>query len=92
MGATPIDFTKGSAPEQIAELTDGGTDKGIDAVGYQATVVLNDLIATRSGERQALQPGTARPDPGRTGTAQLRGVQTGPPGAGAGGLRALRLA
>jgi glutathione-independent formaldehyde dehydrogenase len=55
IGAVPIDFTAGSAPEQIAERTDGGTDKGIDAVGYQATVsageeqpavVLNDLIAT----------------------------------------------
>ncbi|MQA64037.1 MAG: alcohol dehydrogenase catalytic domain-containing protein [Actinophytocola sp.] len=55
IGAVPIDFTEGSAPEQIAERTDGGTDNGIDAVGYQATVaegeeqpavVLNDLIAT----------------------------------------------
>lgn len=55
IGAVPIDFTAGSAPEHIAERTDGGTDKGIDAVGYQATVpegeeqpaiVLNDLIAT----------------------------------------------
>ena len=55
LGATPIDYTLGSAPAQIADLTDGGTDKGIDAVGYQATVpggeeqpavVLNNLIAT----------------------------------------------
>jgi glutathione-independent formaldehyde dehydrogenase len=55
IGATPIDFTQGSAPEQIQEQTSGGTDKGIDAVGYQATVpegteqpavVLNDLIKT----------------------------------------------
>ncbi|MPY98929.1 MAG: alcohol dehydrogenase catalytic domain-containing protein [Actinophytocola sp.] len=55
IGAEPIDFSKGSAPEQIIERTHGGTDKGIDAVGYQATVaegdeqpaiVLNNLIAT----------------------------------------------
>ncbi|PRX50907.1 glutathione-independent formaldehyde dehydrogenase [Prauserella shujinwangii] len=55
IGAVPIDFTRGSAPEQIRDRTDGGTDKGIDAVGYQATVpegeeqpavVLNDLIET----------------------------------------------
>ena len=55
IGAIPIDFSKSSAPEQIQERTDGGTDKGIDAVGYQATVsggeeqpavVLNDLIET----------------------------------------------
>jgi glutathione-independent formaldehyde dehydrogenase len=55
IGAVPVDFTQGSAPEQIAQRTDGGTDKGIDAVGYQATVgdgeeqpavVLNDLIET----------------------------------------------
>ncbi|MPZ66124.1 MAG: zinc-binding dehydrogenase [Pseudonocardiaceae bacterium] len=55
IGAVPIDFTAGSAPEQIADRTAGGTDKGIDAVGYQATVsdgeeqpalVLNNLIAT----------------------------------------------
>lgn len=55
IGAIPIDFSAGSAPEQIAEHTKGGTDKGIDAVGYQATVpsgeeqpatVLNELIAT----------------------------------------------
>ncbi|MGW9479931.1 glutathione-independent formaldehyde dehydrogenase [Saccharomonospora azurea] len=55
IGAIPIDFTKGSAPEQIVDQTDGGVDRGIDAVGYQATVpegeeqpatVLNDLIET----------------------------------------------
>ncbi|WP_197321576.1 glutathione-independent formaldehyde dehydrogenase [Saccharomonospora sp. NB11] len=55
IGAIPIDFTKGSAPEQIVDQTDGGVDRGIDAVGYQATVpegeeqpavVLNDLIDT----------------------------------------------
>jgi glutathione-independent formaldehyde dehydrogenase len=56
IGAIPIDFTAGDAAEQIKDQTDGeGTDKGIDAVGYQATVsdgeeqpaiVLNSLIET----------------------------------------------
>ena len=54
IGAVPIDYSKADAVEQIKEQTDGeGTDKGIDAVGYQATVaegeeqpaiVLNTLI------------------------------------------------
>ncbi|MGK5499969.1 glutathione-independent formaldehyde dehydrogenase [Streptomyces sp. URMC 125] len=54
IGATPIDYSEGDAAEQIMEHTGGeGTDKGIDAVGYQATVaegeeqpamVLNTLV------------------------------------------------
>jgi glutathione-independent formaldehyde dehydrogenase len=56
IGATPIDFTKGDPAQQIKEETDGeGTDKGVDAVGYQAqahqqpdredpAIVLNTLI------------------------------------------------
>ncbi|GAB2925152.1 glutathione-independent formaldehyde dehydrogenase [Streptomyces mayteni] len=54
IGATPIDYTRQDAAERIKELTGGeGTDKGIDAVGYQATVgegeeqpamVLNTLV------------------------------------------------
>lgn len=54
IGAIPIDFTKGDPVAQIKDATDGsGTDKGVDAVGYQATapsgeeqpaVVLNSLI------------------------------------------------
>ncbi|MEY9214544.1 glutathione-independent formaldehyde dehydrogenase [Thermobifida halotolerans] len=54
IGATPVDFSKADPAEQIREQTDGeGTDKGIDAVGYQATaregeeqpaLVLNTLI------------------------------------------------
>jgi glutathione-independent formaldehyde dehydrogenase len=37
IGAVPIDFTAGNPVEQIKDQTDGeGTDKGIDAVGYQA--------------------------------------------------------
>ncbi|RMI42386.1 glutathione-independent formaldehyde dehydrogenase [Streptomyces triticirhizae] len=56
IGAVPIDYSKGDAAEQIKDQTGGeGTDKGIDAVGYQATVqegeeqpaiVLNTLIET----------------------------------------------
>ncbi|WP_431949060.1 glutathione-independent formaldehyde dehydrogenase [Actinacidiphila sp. bgisy167] len=57
IGAIPIDFTKGNPVEQIKEHTNGeGTDKGVDAVGYQAqagganheepAAVLNSLIDT----------------------------------------------
>lgn len=56
IGAVPIDFSAVDPVEAIKEGTGGqGTDKGIDAVGYQATasegeeqpaVVLNQLIAT----------------------------------------------
>lgn len=56
IGAIPIDFTRGDPAEQIKAQNGGeGTDKGIDAVGYQATagegeeqpaVVLNQLIDT----------------------------------------------
>jgi len=54
IGAVPIDFSKGDPIAQIKDQTDGeGTDKGIDAVGYQATaeqgeeqpaLVLNSLV------------------------------------------------
>jgi glutathione-independent formaldehyde dehydrogenase len=56
IGAIPINFTEGDVPSQIKDRNNGdGTDKGIDAVGYQATVpegeeqpavVLNTLIDT----------------------------------------------
>ncbi|EYT78177.1 MULTISPECIES: glutathione-independent formaldehyde dehydrogenase [unclassified Streptomyces] len=58
IGAVPIDFTQGDPAEQIKEQTGGeGTDKGVDAVGYQAqshkdvgheepAVVLNTLVET----------------------------------------------
>ncbi|SNR42257.1 glutathione-independent formaldehyde dehydrogenase [Haloechinothrix alba] len=55
VGAVPVDFSTQDAPGEIVERTKGGVDKGVDAVGYQATVssgqeqpaiVLNDLIAT----------------------------------------------
>ncbi|WP_406414237.1 glutathione-independent formaldehyde dehydrogenase [Streptomyces halstedii] len=54
IGAIPVDYSKVDAVEQITEQTRGaGVDKGIDAVGYQATVqegeeqpaiVLNSLV------------------------------------------------
>jgi glutathione-independent formaldehyde dehydrogenase len=54
IGAIPIDFSAGDPVEQINDQTDGvGADKGVDAVGYQATandgeeqpaVVLNQLV------------------------------------------------
>ncbi|WP_165984045.1 glutathione-independent formaldehyde dehydrogenase [Streptomyces sp. YIM 98790] len=54
IGAVPVSLAEGDPAEQIKEHTGGeGTDKGIDAVGYQATVsegeeqpavVLNTLI------------------------------------------------
>ena len=56
IGATPIDFTKGDPAEQIKDAVgDTGTDRGVDAVGYQATaregeeqpaIVLNQLVET----------------------------------------------
>jgi glutathione-independent formaldehyde dehydrogenase len=57
IGAIPVDFSQGDPVQQIKEQTGGeGTDKGIDAVGYQATAqtgdreepaaVLNQLVQT----------------------------------------------
>lgn len=56
IGAVPINFTEGDPAEQIKDrLGDTGTERGIDAVGYQATaeqgdeqpaIVLNQLVET----------------------------------------------
>lgn len=57
MGAIPVDFSKGDPVRQIKDQTQGeGTDKGVDAVGYQAhgsepgkeepAAVLNNVIET----------------------------------------------
>lgn len=55
IGAIPIDYSRGSPMEQIKDHNAGGTDKGVDAVGYQAAVpegqeqpalVLNNLVET----------------------------------------------
>lgn len=54
-GAIPIDYSRGDPTEQIKDRNGVGTDKGIDAVGYQASVpegqeqpalVLNNLVET----------------------------------------------
>lgn len=43
IGAEPVDFTAGSPPEQIQDkLGADGTDRGIDAVGYQATAAAGE--------------------------------------------------
>jgi glutathione-independent formaldehyde dehydrogenase len=76
IGAIPINFTEGSPVEQIKEQTDGeGTDKGVDAVGYQAqadtegreepAIVLNSLIDTVRPTAMLGVPGLYVPaDPG----------------------------
>lgn len=57
IGAVPVNFADGNPVEQIKDQTEGeGTDKGIDAVGYQAqargedreepATVLNSLVET----------------------------------------------
>ncbi len=57
IGAIPVNFAEGNPVEQIKDQTEGqGTDKGIDAVGYQAqargedreepATVLNSLVET----------------------------------------------
>lgn len=56
IGAEPIDFTRGDPAEQISDAVHAdGVDRGIDAVGYQATApegeeqpafVLNQLVDT----------------------------------------------
>lgn len=54
LGAIPIDFSKGSAVEQVMDLTDGqGADRGCECVGYQCcnqrneeqpNQTMNDLV------------------------------------------------
>jgi glutathione-independent formaldehyde dehydrogenase len=76
IGAIPIDFTQADPAEQIKEQTGGeGTDKGVDAVGYQAqssdashedpAVVLNTLVETVRPTGMLGVPGLYVPsDPG----------------------------
>ncbi|RNF92894.1 glutathione-independent formaldehyde dehydrogenase [Streptomyces botrytidirepellens] len=76
IGAIPIDFTQGDPAEQIKDRTDGeGTDKGVDAVGYQAqapdasheepSTVLNGLVDTVRPTGMLGVPGLYVPsDPG----------------------------
>ncbi|MFC8825624.1 glutathione-independent formaldehyde dehydrogenase [Streptomyces sp. NPDC057137] len=76
IGAIPINFGEGDPVEQIKEQTEGvGTDKGIDAVGYQAKTqsagheepasVLNSLVGTVRATGALGIPGLYVPaDPG----------------------------
>lgn len=76
IGAVPINFAEGNPVEQIKEHMNGaGTDKGIDAVGYQAqaksqdreepAAVLNSLIDTVRATGALGIPGLYVPsDPG----------------------------
>ncbi|GAB3887872.1 glutathione-independent formaldehyde dehydrogenase [Kibdelosporangium lantanae] len=75
IGAVPIDYTERNAAEQIHDQTDGGADKGVDAVGYQAkthsgdheepALVLNALIDTVRATGALGVPGLYVPaDPG----------------------------
>ena len=85
IGAIPIDFTKTDAAEQIREQTNGeGTDKGVDAVGYQAqahdasheepAVVLNALVNTVRPTGMLGVPGLYVPsDPGAPDEHAKRG-------------------
>jgi glutathione-independent formaldehyde dehydrogenase len=86
IGAVPIDFTAGDPAEQIKGLTGGeGVDKGVDAVGYQATsghdhskeepaTVLNSLIESVRPTGALGVPGLYVPsDPGGVDEAAQRG-------------------
>ncbi|TDD51379.1 glutathione-independent formaldehyde dehydrogenase [Saccharopolyspora elongata] len=86
IGATPIDFSAGDPVEMIKEHTDGeGTDKGVDAVGYQAQVgdgskeepaiVLNSLIETVRPTGRLGVPGLYVPaDPGGPNEEAKKGM------------------
>ncbi|MGW7615835.1 glutathione-independent formaldehyde dehydrogenase [Streptomyces antimycoticus] len=85
IGAIPIDFSKDDAVRQIMDRTGGeGTDKGIDAVGYQAqgreagheepAVVLNSLVDTVRPTGRLGVPGLYVPsDPGAPDEHAKRG-------------------
>ncbi|MGV9555118.1 glutathione-independent formaldehyde dehydrogenase [Streptomyces sp. NPDC003401] len=85
IGVVPIDFTQGDPAEQIKEQTGGeGTDKGVDAVGYQAqahdasheepAVVLNTLVETVRPTGMLGVPGLYVPsDPGAPDEHAKRG-------------------
>jgi glutathione-independent formaldehyde dehydrogenase len=86
IGAVPINFEQGNPAEQITEQTNGeGTDKGIDAVGYQAhgrkdggeepAIVLNSLIETVRATGMLGVPGLYVPaDPGAPSEEAKRGM------------------
>jgi glutathione-independent formaldehyde dehydrogenase len=86
IGAIPINFDEGDPIEQIKAQTDGeGTDKGVDAVGYQAVargggkeepaLVLNALIETVRPTGALGIPGLYVPrDPGGPQDEAKRGI------------------
>jgi glutathione-independent formaldehyde dehydrogenase len=86
IGAVPINFEEGDPAEQIRQHTQGeGTDKGIDAVGYQAhagegggeepAIVLNALIDTVRPTGMLGVPGLYVPaDPGAPSEQAKRGM------------------
>ncbi|MGP3923249.1 MULTISPECIES: glutathione-independent formaldehyde dehydrogenase [unclassified Streptomyces] len=86
IGAVPINFTEGNPAEQIKDQTEGvGTDKGVDAVGYQAmarteereepAIVLNSLIDTVRPTGWLGIPGLYVPaDPGGPDEQAKRGM------------------
>ncbi|HZU15536.1 MAG TPA: glutathione-independent formaldehyde dehydrogenase [Candidatus Dormibacteraeota bacterium] len=86
IGAIPINFDEGDPVEQIKAQTDGeGTDKGVDAVGYQAVVqgaqredpalVLNTIIQTVRPTGAIGIPGLYVPaDPGGVDESAKQGM------------------
>ena len=86
IGAIPVNFQEGDPVEQIKDQTDGeGTDKGIDAVGYQAharegqreepAIVLNSLIQTVRPTGMLGVPGLYVPsDPGAADDQARQGM------------------
>jgi glutathione-independent formaldehyde dehydrogenase len=86
IGAIPINFAERNPVEQIKEQTEGeGTDKGVDAVGYQAqagaeereepAIVLNSLIDTVRATGMLGIPGLYVPaDPGGPNEQAKRGM------------------
>jgi glutathione-independent formaldehyde dehydrogenase len=60
IGATAVDFTQGDPVQRIKDQTRGaGTDKGVDAVGYQASAQAGDHEEPASVLNQLVQ--TVRP-------------------------------
>jgi glutathione-independent formaldehyde dehydrogenase len=86
LGCFPINFAEGNPIDQIKDQTDGeGTDKGIDAVGYQAkaasgedeepAIVLNSVIQTVRPTGMIGVPGLYVPsDPGGPTDAAKQGM------------------
>jgi glutathione-independent formaldehyde dehydrogenase len=84
IGAVPVDYSRADPVEQIKDATNGqGTDKGVDAVGYQATVregeerpamVLNTLVeAVRPTGRLGVVGLYVTQDPGAPSDEAARG-------------------